>query len=281
MEVEMVTPKIVSMQEIDNWPLDQSGLRPRIVNAGRSTGLRTAGELRALSPSRLLAIGNLGRVSLYQVKEFFALAERIAAGKQVFKNLDDMLRFFLDRDQFEVIYLRFALEAPGAGKVVEPLTLQAIGKASNRTRERIRQIEAAALQYLAQRMPQICLDPVYQHCEKLLHQSNATAGAEELAERMDLSLLGPLNGAGVLRLLSRCNPNRLTYYGGIASLWSSTRLQTLENEINRQLQRTGDPAAIDKWISKQPSDVRKTAEVLIRFKGLVRGKPGRHRDAYD
>ena len=148
-------------RSIDAWPVDESGLPVRVVNSVLTAGVTTVGQLRAQSDQDLLALRSLGRISLGHIRSFFKLCGQIEQGKQSFNSIRELLPLFLDAPEMKVVTARygFELEEPTASR--NCATLQEIGDAEHKTRERVRQVQETAMQKLRSRLATVCLEPFY------------------------------------------------------------------------------------------------------------------------
>ncbi len=242
----------VGRETIDSWPVDGSGLPVRVVNSVRPAGVATVGQLRAQTDHDLLALHSLGRISLNHVRSFFKLCAQIEQGKQSFNSIRELLPLFLDGPEMRVITARYGLDLKELNGVRNCATLQEIGDAEHKTRERVRQIQETAIQKLQSRIAAVCLEPFYIFFTGLLKARGASATCSDLAALNGEPVAGGYSISGILMLLSGLRPGRITFYNDFFSTADEQTIRTMESEAVERLNRSAKPITLDEILKAMP-----------------------------
>ncbi len=148
-EKQLRVPK-VSPRETGRWKLPSAGLNSRSWRALTKAGYKTVADIRNVDPATLMAIRNISRLSVEHIEDFLAEVQRLEKGEARLEPLRTFLKKRLNEDQLHVLEMRSGLKrAKGGGKV----TLAALGREMNVTRERTRQLQLEARAILTS---QIC-----------------------------------------------------------------------------------------------------------------------------
>jgi hypothetical protein len=238
-----VTP--VGRETIDTWPVDGSGLPVRVVNSVLTAGVTTVGQLRTQSDQNLLALRSLGRISLAHIRSFFKLCGSIEQGKQSFNSLRELLPLFLDGPEMKVITARYGFELQELTAARNCATLQEIGDAEHKTRERVRQVQETAMQKLRSRLASVCLEPFYAFFTGLLEARGTSVTCADIATLKTESPAGGYNICGILMLLSDLHPQRITFYSDFFSTLSEQIIRALESQAVELLNQTAKPVPLD------------------------------------
>ena len=110
----MIKVKPIDEETINGWAILDSGLPLRTVNACTATGITTIGILRKKKNSDLYMIKGMGTQSIQAIEKFFSICDEIQAGNKTFKDLRSIFDFFLSPVQYEVLALRYKLQADEA-----------------------------------------------------------------------------------------------------------------------------------------------------------------------
>ena len=248
----------VGRENIDAWPVDGSGLPVRVVNSVLTAGVTTIGQLRAQSDQALLSLRSLGRISLGHIRSFFKLCGQIEQGKQSFNSIRELLPLFLDGPEMKVVTARYGLEIEELTAPRNRATLQEIGDAEHKTRERVRQIQETAMQKLGSRLATICLEPFYVSFAGLLEARGASVTCADVATLKNEAPAGGYNVCGVLMLLSDLHPSRITFYNDFFSTLSEQTIRMVESQGIELLNRAAKPVLLDEILKSttmpSPSD---------------------------
>jgi hypothetical protein len=259
-----VTP--VGRETIDAWPVDGSGLPVRVVNSVLTAGVTTVGQLRAQSDQNLLALRSLGRISLGHIRSFFKLCGQIEQGKQSFNSIRELLPLFLDSPEMKVVTARYGLEIEELTAARNCATLQEIGDAEHKTRERVRQIQETAMQKLRSRLAKICLEPFYVFFASLLEARGTSVPCVDVAALKSESPAGGYSICGVLMLLSDLHPERITLYNDFFSTLGEQTIRTMESQAIELLNRSAKPVLLDELLKStampDPSDEDRKKQLL-------------------
>lgn len=235
----MLTAPAVPEVEINGWPIPESGLPARVVHSTQVAGIATIGELRGWQDSDLLNLHALGKKSLVEIHDFFGMCERLAEGRLAFAHLIELLRTFLDDDEFTVLSSRYGFDLAAPLPSGSSMTLQEIGNRTHRTRERVRQIEESAMQRLESRLCRCALAPWHDYFAGMLDTADGCMACGDLFEHTRRSLFDYSNPCALLFLLCGLNGSRITYRNGFFSLWTAKELDRLPLEIFEWLRRHG------------------------------------------
>lgn len=227
----MLQVKPVSREHIDSWPIPESGLSARVVHSVTAAGVRTVGELRQWTDRQLLTLRSLGKISLNGIKSFYRLCGQIEQGKQTFQNIREVLDIFWDEDELKVVSARYGFGSRELAAARNWVTLQEIANAENKTRERIRQIEEAALQRLQSRLAKLCLQPFVDYFVKYIDALGKAANGADLAPLQDDPLWAGYNVCAIALLLADLFPGLLTFHNKIFT--------TVPIDVVRKIEETG------------------------------------------
>lgn len=246
----------IKREVIDQWPVAESGLPVRVVNSVTPEGVAKIGELRTWSDQQLLSLRSLGRISLGHVRAFFKLCGQIEQGKQSFQNIQEVLAIFLDGPELKVLSSRYGFDRRDLVAGRNKATLQEIGNAEHRTRERIRQVQETAKKRLQSRLASACLQPFVEYfCRYVAERGGAVACADLAPIQNDTTLAGH-NVCGVLLLLSDLVPARIAFYHGFFSVLPEATLQALESQALEALRKEARPVPLDALLKSIPPPER-------------------------
>ena len=239
----------IRRESIDVWPVDESGLPMRAVNSVLTAGITTVGQLRAQSDRDLLALRRLGRISLGHIQSFFKLCGKIEQDKQSFDSIRELLLLFLDASEIKVITARYGFELKEPKASRNCVTLQEIGDAEHKTRERVRQVQETAMQKLRSRLAAVCLEPFYIFFSNLLEARGTSATCADVGTLGNELPAGGYNICGVLMLLSDLHPERITFYNDFFSTLSEQTIRTIESQAVELLDRAAKPVSLDEILN--------------------------------
>jgi len=239
----------ISRETIDAWPLKGSGLPVRIVNTGTSANIKTVGELRDWPASKLLKLRSLGRVTIKQIQSFYEICDQMEKGVLYFNHIKEVFSLFLDHDELMVLTYRYGLDLEGTDTSRKNMTLQEIGSQTNRTRERVRQIEEIARQKLKSRLAARCLQPFCDLYRQVIESLGKATYCMEIHTRIDVTALDHLNVCAALLLLCDLYPEVLTCRNGAFSTLSTQQLEQIEQAAISCLKTAKEPMTLEE-ISK-------------------------------
>ena len=274
----------ISREVIDLWPIAEAGLTVRVVNSVSSAGVATVGDLRKWPDKELLSLRSLGRISVGHIHSFFRICNQIEQGRQRFSNIREVLSIFLDGPEFRVIAARYGFERTDMAASRDCATLQEIGEAEHKTRERIRQVQDVALRKLRSRLAAACFKPFCDFFADFIHSRAEVISCSDLIPLAEDPLLAGFNICNVLLLLSDLHPDRLTFRNNLFSTLREGDLQAIETQALQVIGRQNRPVALDDVISQMgelPSlsgDRQKTAlaAILDHMPKLAATTDGRH-----
>jgi hypothetical protein len=247
----LVAPSI-QRAEIDAWPIKDSGLPARVVNSVSPSHIQIIGELRNLSDSELMQFRSLGRISLRHIHQFFDLCHNIEQGRQCFNNLDEILKLFLDDEEYKVLTARYGFTSARTLITRSTVTLQEIGNAEHKTRERIRQIQDVALNKLSNKLPTICLRPFFNFAHSVLGSNGQVITAEELLPYRSDPLLSTHNPCGVFLLLCDLPESGLFTYNDFFSSIPVSTLSMMEEAALKYLHSQSCPVSSEELVQHLP-----------------------------
>ncbi len=249
----MLTIPRVKREVIDGWPIADAGLTVRVVNSLTAAGVATIGALRGWPDAKLIGLRSLGRVSLMRIRAFFRICAAIEQGRQQFQSIDEALRLFLDEDEFRVISGRYGFAGSHPQVLRNAATLQQIADQTQKTRERIRQIEETATARLTSRLAAVCLGPFQTYFADYINTRGRIVTAAELEPLRSDPLLGGHNPAAVLRLLGIQAKPPVVFYNNLFSTLPLATLQTIEQAGRDLLAREAQPLTLDKLAAGLPT----------------------------
>jgi hypothetical protein len=248
----MLQLSAVKREAIDAWLVADSGLPVRVVNSLSAAEVKTVGELRAWSDQDLLGLRSLGRISLTHIRQFFRLCGQIEQGRQSFQSVRDVLSIFLDGPELNVLAARYGFSREDLAASDAVATLQEIGDAEHKTRERIRQIQETASRKLRSRLAWLCLEPFYDLFVALINTRGRSAGCGALEPLRHESFLAGYNVCSVLLLLSQLHPERITFHNGFFSTVPYSIVRMIESQALALLARKAQPVHLDDIIQNLP-----------------------------
>lgn len=224
----MLQIKTVSRKTIDGWTVADSGLPIRVVNSTASADIRKISDLRKWNDARLLELRGMGRVSLDHIHNFFRITGQLEQGKLGFQNIMEILPLFLDHDELKVVTSRYGLTLETPDVFRHSATLQDIGTAEHKTRERIRQIQETALQKLRSNLARCCLDPVRRYFAAFMARTGLVASCEDVFALSQEPVTAGRNPCGLLMLLSELSPQEISCYNRFFSTLPCSVLDKIE-----------------------------------------------------
>ena len=234
----------VDRATIDGWAVREAGLPTRVINSVEAAGVGRIGELRGWTDGSLLRLRSLGRISLDQIHEFFDLCDRIEGGTQLFTSVREVFRLLLDEPQLSVLTARFGLDRPDLVPSGNRVTLQDIGNQTQRTRERVRQVEENGKNRLSSRLAALCLQPFIDHARHFIRVHEDAVASDTLGELWDDPAFGGLNPCGVTTLFSDLYPDRILMHNGMFSVLSPGVIRRAEEQAGETLRASPDPLSI-------------------------------------
>ena len=176
------------------------------------TEIRTIGDLRHWSESRLIGLEHFGVTSLDNVRWFFHWAEKLETNAGSKLNVRSFLKEFLNRSELRVMEQRFGLTDPLFRPQMKRRTLAEIAGEvrGGLTRERVRQIEEAGFNALRARLPVAVIQTLQAYWESQVRKSGCILTSAELGQYVGDTTLGGYQPWGALLLLSEVL-GRLTF----------------------------------------------------------------------
>jgi hypothetical protein len=227
----------------------ESGLRARVVHCLGRAGAQTIGQLRGWSDKQLLDLPHLGPMSLDNIHWFLGWTDRLETGHGQPADYLTLLREFLNQQELVVIEQRYGLTDPLFRPHMRRRTLQEIAETHVRaTRERVRQVEEAALAALRSRLVRAAAAGQEAHWANRILSSGGMVTTAELSSWAGDPVLGGYQPWGVLLLLSE-TVERITFRYDYFTAMPNPVLNELENEILQLLQATGEPVASEKILA--------------------------------
>lgn len=246
----------VGREIIDAWPVAESGLPVRVVNSVAAAGIVMVGQLRGQNDRRLLGLRSLGRISLGHVHSFYRICGQIEQGRQRFQNIQEVFSLFLDRPEMHVLQARYGFARSELSASRNAATLQEIGNAEQKTRERIRQVQDAALRRLQSRLAQLCLQPFLDFFAAFLDARGGVVACPDLEPLARDPLLGGHNICGVLLLLADLRIGALTFRNGCFATLREAVLAGIEAAARAVLEKQSKPVSLDDLTRALPEPAR-------------------------
>ena len=274
----------ICREVIDLWPIAEAGLPARVINSVGPAGVANVGDLRKWADKDLLGLRSLGRISVGHIHSFLRICNQIELGKQRFSNIREVLSIFLDGPEFKVISARYGFDRTEMVASRDWATLQEIGNAEHKTRERIRQVQDVAIHKLGSRLAAACLQPFCDFFTVFIRSRSEVISCSDLIPLAEDPVLAGFNICSVLLLLSDQHPERITFHHGLFSTLSATTLQSIESQALQIIGRHNKPVALDDLLSQfgdipgLSGDTRKTAlaAILDHMPQLAATSDGRH-----
>lgn len=259
----------ISREEIDQWPVGESGLPIRVVHCVTAAGARVVGDLRTWPDERLLALRSFGVQSLRSTRYFYKTLRNIEMGDVSFESAAQALAFQLIPVQWQVIDLRYGLHGTESPDTPGTYTLQQIANQRGVTRERIRQTEAEALDRLRSRLARVCLSPVIESIRRFAGEAGGARPEAELTawpERAEYA--GDLEPVPLARLLSELHPSLLSRRHGCICDAPQEALDPAMSDVETFVCRSPAPVGIDEIAGLLKDRLPATSDGLRR-KGLA------------
>ncbi len=261
----------ISRRVIDDWPVKEAGLPPRIVNACRRHGIDTVSALRALPDEDLMRMRSLGNRSLAEVQDFFGFCRQLERGRVRFESAPALLQSFLPETSLAMLIERYALRTRG-GFLTPGATLDAIGQQFGLTRERVRQQIAGIHTELGTRLAQTCLTPLVSWYADFMRTRDGVADTEDLEAVPFRKWLKGINPCRFLLLLTELQ-STIILRGNLFTILAPEILEDIEKIAIRYLHRYPKPQRLSdviaafeekgwfrQWPQFQPRLVMKTIE---------------------
>lgn len=272
----MLQVPAVKREVIDQWPVAESGLPVRVVNSVTPEGVTKIGQLRMWSDQQLISLRSLGRISLGHVRAFFKLCNQIEQGRQSFQNIQEALTIFLDGPELKVLSIRYGFDRRELTAARNSTTLQEIGDAEHRTRERIRQVQETAKKKLQSRLATVCLQPFCDYFCNFINQRGMALACADLAPIQNDSILAGFNVCATLLLLADMDAARITFYHGFFSTLPEQTLRALESQVLAVLEKEGRPVLLDAILKSIPGApaVEHPAQTRLPVMYIMDHRPG-------
>lgn len=246
----MLQVKPITRETVDAWTVAESGLPVRVVNSVTPIGVATIGQLRLKSDAELLALRSLGKISLGHIRSFFKLCNQIEQGKQTFQNLREVFGIFLDEPELSVLSARYGFERKDLVASRDCVTLQEIGNAQNKTRERVRQVQETAMRQLHSRLARVCFQPFTDHFISYVDNLGRVANCADLAPLQSDPVLAGCNVCSILLLLSDLHPDRITFHNGFFSTAPLSIIGYIEKRALEVLEESDAPVSLDSLLNR-------------------------------
>lgn len=237
----MFKVKPLARERIDAWTVRESGLPTRVVNGARLGHIETVGQLRARSSEELIGLRAIGRISIRDIEQFFALCGRMEAGTLVFITIQEVFDLFLDSEEMDILARRYGLLRTDHQGSRNFMTLQEIGNEMQLTRERIRQVENIAMANLKSRLAACCLQPFYLYLSAFINSRGRVISCEDARDLEEQSWLSGYNPCSILLLLHDLNPGQYAEYHGVFSTFPIEELRRVESRALNHLERQAGP----------------------------------------
>jgi hypothetical protein len=255
--------------QIDHWPIATSGLSARVVHCLEHAGVKTIGELRTWSDERLLALRSFGTSSLRNVHWFLNWTKRLENDDVAMPNFRALLREFLNRQEVFVIELRYGLADPLFRPQMKRRTLQEIADMRGQvTRERVRQVEEAAIATLRSKLCRAVAESQEIHWTEMIQARGCVVGSGELAEWAGDPLLGGYQPWGTLLLLSE-SLTRIHLRHDYFTTLAPELLNQVEKQVLQLLREARYPVPFDKILAAVSGGLRVLDEQQARFVSVV------------
>ncbi len=269
--LKQLTIPAVPRTAIDEWPVKEAGLPPRIVNACSRHGVRQIGQLRRVPDEKLMRMRSFGNRSLNDVRSFFDLCRQLERGQVRFGSAPVLLRHFLSDNSLSMLMERYALHSKDCS-LTPGMTLDAIGRQFGLTRERVRQQLAGIHAELRTRTAQVCLEPLVDWYADYLRTRHGVAGPDDFESVPFRPWLKSLNPCRLLFLLTELQ-TKIILRGTLFTMLKQDILNDIEKIAVRYLHRYPKPQRLSdvvaefeeqgwfkKWRGSQPQLVMKVIE---------------------
>jgi hypothetical protein len=232
-------------------------------------GVKTIGELRNWTDERLLALRSFGTSSLRNVHWFLNWTKRLENNDVTLPNFRVLLREFLNRQEMFVIELRYGLADPLFRPQMKRRTLQEIADMRGQvTRERVRQVEEAAIATLRSKLCRAVAESQEIHWAERIQARGAVVTSGELAEWADDPVLGGYQPWGTLLLLSE-SLSRIHLRHDYFTTLAPDLLNQVEKQVLQLLREARHPVPFDKILGVVSGGLRFLNEQQARFVSVV------------
>ena len=240
----MFTVEPIERAVVDAWPIDKAGLPVRVVNAARKAGVGTVGALHRMSPEEWGGLRSIGHLTVQQIQQYFSVCDRVERGAQTFLTVQEVFDLFLDNGELAVLSWRYGLMHPGPHASRKFMKLQEIGNELDLTRERIRQIEAAARRKLQSLLALRCLRPFYIYLQAFIRFRGGLITWTDARDLDGQAWLTDYNPCPLMLLLHDIDPSHYTAYRNTFSLWPQETMESILEKAEAQLRKHGEPVPI-------------------------------------
>ena len=244
----------IQRSEVDAWPIQTSGLPPRVVNATRAADLTSIGELRSWTDAQLLTLRSVGRTSLEHIHYFFRVCDQIERGEQSFPSVQEVFDIFLDRPEQDILFARYGLDRALMEASRQAVTLQEIGSQVGITRERVRQVEETGLTKLRSHLARACLQPFTDSANQQAKESDGVLTCKDLARGAHDPIYGGHNPCGVVLLLHDTGEIGLSFYNGFFSTLPTPVLEAAEKGLRNAMEKDPAPGSAHHFAEGQASE---------------------------
>lgn len=242
-------PTTLTRQEIDDWPIRDSGLSARVIHCLEQAGVTTIGQLRSWKDDQLLNLANFGATSLEVVRWFFSWTRRVEIGNGQLPSFRALLREFLNPQELFVIEQRYGLTDPLFRPHMKRRTLQEIaGMRIRVTRERVRQIEESAIAALRSRLARAVAEKQEVYWANRILTNSCVVTSTELNEWSNDPMWGGYQPWGVLLLLSETS-ERITFRHDYFTVLPGPVLNQVEKQILQLLLAAREPVPFEKILA--------------------------------
>lgn len=231
--------KPIDEETMDQWPVDESGLPARVVNACTKAPISTVGELRRYDRRELGTLKGMGAESISAIGHYFKTCQAIQAGTCRFRDLRALFDSLLSTVQYDILVQRYGLHVDKAG----PDTLEQAGEKHKITRERARQIEEKAKEILKSRLAQACFDSIYDIFDSIIEKEHGAAPAEVIERLAPVEALAGYSPCSLLRLFCDCSSRFSVHHEFFSTLPLST-LVDIETRTREVLVSSAAPRHI-------------------------------------
>lgn len=233
-----------ALSTVEKWPLSESGLSTRIVNACQAEKIRTVGDLRKTSPATLLRLPHFGIKSMESCRVFHSQCDRLSAGTLRIQSLREWMQYFISCDGYEVISSRYGFFRTDSGVGRKFFTLQDIANRTGRSRERIRQVEETSIRALAHELPQAGLMAAAHKVSSWLTTREGSAAWRDIDAETGWKEWDGASPASVAYYLGELFPDILTLRKGYASQLSSKTVKGACETASTLLQSLSLPISL-------------------------------------
>lgn len=243
------TPKL-DPAEVDHWPLAESGLPRRLIHSASRRGLRRVGELRALTEGSRLRLRHVGEKTTEQVRAYFRLCRQLEEGRLRFRAMDELLHYFLDPTEYEVLAARFGFRSERLDSTPEGTTLQAVGRKLKVTRQRVLQIQGEAMENLASRPAVVLWQPLIAEFKRELARRGHLVPGAALHSLQGKPPAGKLHPAAALRCLGELFPGIFACFRDLFSILPEPTLRAAETELVAVLNAAAQPLGLEPLLAR-------------------------------